>query len=168
VCWIHLIPVRSAVLQATTAPCLHLEPLELLSRDLMSAFVRTHVDFFIPVHPMRPHRRHVFASHRHDFVSATSPTCRSGACETWVPMGPHRQGPEGPCQVGPTCQKPHRPISGPRDLIRNPDDLGRLWTTLSRLRKTCRACGANFSLDCGGGPDEGPPTLNGKPSMPAI
>jgi hypothetical protein len=27
-----------------------------------------------------------------DFISASSPTRRSGACETWVPMGPHRPG----------------------------------------------------------------------------
>jgi hypothetical protein len=45
--------------------------------------------------------------------------------DTWVPMGPHDQGPGGPCQVDPTCQKPHRPASGPRDLIHNPGDLGR-------------------------------------------
>jgi hypothetical protein len=48
--------------------------------------------FLIPVHPTRPHRSHVFTSHRHDFVSAASPTRRSGAWETWVPMGPHRPG----------------------------------------------------------------------------
>jgi hypothetical protein len=45
VCWLHLIPVRSAVLQAMTAPCLHLKPLDLLSRDLMFAFVRAQEDF---------------------------------------------------------------------------------------------------------------------------
>jgi hypothetical protein len=91
--------------------------------------------------------------------------------------------------VDPTYQKPSRPVSGPRDLIHNPGDLGRSWTTLSRLRKTCRACGASFSLDYGGGaasrskdhvilsvimegdlpksvtdPDEGPLTSNGNPS----
>jgi hypothetical protein len=41
----------------------------------------------------------------------------------WVPTD---QGPGGPCQVDPTCQKPHRPASGPGDLIHNPktsDDL---------------------------------------------
>jgi hypothetical protein len=65
--------------------------------------------------------------------------------------------------------------------------------TSSRLQTTCRACGASFSLDHGGGaasrpddrgilsiitegdlpksvtdPDEGPPTSNGNPSPPAI
>jgi hypothetical protein len=91
--------------------------------------------------------------------------------------------------VDPTCQKPYRLASGLRDLIHNPGDLGRLWSTLSRLEKTCRDCGASFSLDRGGGatsrsedhgiffvitegdlpksvtdPDEGPPTSNGNPS----
>jgi hypothetical protein len=47
---------------------------------------------WIPVHHTRLYRRHVFAFLRHDFVSASSPTRRSGACETWVPMGPHRPG----------------------------------------------------------------------------
>jgi hypothetical protein len=41
------------------------------------------------------------------------------------------------------------PASGPRDLIHNPGDLGRPQTTLSRLRKTCQACGASLSLDRG-------------------
>jgi hypothetical protein len=78
VCWLHLIPVRSAILQAMTAPCLHLKPLDLLSRDLMYAFIRAQEDFLfvIPVHPMRLHRCHVFASHRRHFVSTASPTRR--------------------------------------------------------------------------------------------
>jgi hypothetical protein len=54
----------------------------------------------------------------------------------WVPTD---QGPGGPCQVDPMCQKLDR------DLIHNPDDLGRPRTTSSRLGKTCRACGASFS-----------------------
>jgi hypothetical protein len=48
---------------------------------------------------------------RHDFSKVAVPTPRSGACETWVPLGPHRPGsqlsltsgyglPENP----PTCQ----------------------------------------------------------------
>jgi hypothetical protein len=55
------------------------------------------------------------------------------------------QGSRGPCQVDPTYQKPHRPASGPGDLVHNPGDLGRPRATSSRLRKTCRACGASFS-----------------------
>jgi hypothetical protein len=109
------------------------------------------------------------------------------------PWDPTDQGPRGPRQVDPTCQKPCRTASGPRDLIHNPGDPGRPWTILSRSQKTCRACGARFSLDYGGGaasrfedcrilsvitegdlpksvtdPDEGPPTSNGNPSPPAI
>jgi hypothetical protein len=60
----------------------------------------------------------------------------------WVPTD---QGPIGSCQVDPTCQKPRRPASGPGDLIHNPGDLGRPRKSSSRLRKTCRACGASFS-----------------------
>jgi hypothetical protein len=44
------------------------------------------------VHPTRLHRHHVFSLLRRDFICASSPTHRSGACETWVPMGPHRPG----------------------------------------------------------------------------
>jgi hypothetical protein len=139
--------VRSAVLQATTAPCLHFKPLDLLSRSLMFAFVRAQQDFllWIPctlcdltgamsslrfiMTPSQPLRLHVVRGlERHGYP--------------WVPTD---QGPGGPCQVDPTCQKPRRPASGPRDLIHNPDDLGRSRTTSSRLRKTCRACGASFS-----------------------
>jgi hypothetical protein len=60
----------------------------------------------------------------------------------WVPTD-QRLG--CPYQVDPTCQKPRRPASGPRDLIHNPDDLGRPQATSSRLRNTYRACGASFS-----------------------
>jgi hypothetical protein len=51
VCWLHLIPVRSVVLQAMTTPCLHFKPLDLLSRDLMFAFERTKEVFFDPRAP---------------------------------------------------------------------------------------------------------------------
>jgi hypothetical protein len=53
----------------------------------------------------------------------------------WIPTD---QGLEGPCQVDPTCQKPHRPASGPGDLIHNPGDLGRPRATSSGLRNTYR------------------------------
>jgi hypothetical protein len=45
VCWSYLILVRSALPQATTAPCLHFKPLDLLSRSLMFAFVCAQEDF---------------------------------------------------------------------------------------------------------------------------
>jgi hypothetical protein len=54
----------------------------------------------------------------------------------WVPID---QGPRGLYQVDPTCQKPHRPASGPIDLIHNPEDLGRYQKTLSRSQRIRRA-----------------------------
>jgi hypothetical protein len=39
---------------------------------------------------------------RHDLSKVTAPTPRSGACETWVPLGPPTdQAHGGPQQVGP-------------------------------------------------------------------
>jgi hypothetical protein len=108
-------------------------------------------------------------------------------------MGPHRPGSQRSLSSGsdllevpPTCKWAQRPYP-------QPGDFGRPWTTLSRLGKTCRVCGASFSLDHGGGaasrsedrgilsvitkgdlsksvtdPDKGPPTSNENPSPPAI
>jgi hypothetical protein len=61
--WLRLILFRSRVLLAVMAPCLHSKSLDLLSRDLMFVFVCAQEDFllWIPVHPTRLHRRHVFA-----------------------------------------------------------------------------------------------------------
>jgi hypothetical protein len=136
------------VLHSTTAPCLHSKPLALRSRISMFGFMHAEGDFFflwITVHPTRPQRCHDFASLRHNLVSATTPTRRSGVDRHGYPWVPTDQGPRGPCQVDPTCQKPRQPASGPRDLIHDPDDLGRSQATSSRLRETCRACGASFS-----------------------
>ena len=48
---------------------------------------------------------------RHDSLVVATPTHRSGACETWVPLGPHRPGSQpsptsgsGPSEDSPTCQ----------------------------------------------------------------
>jgi hypothetical protein len=69
---------------------------------------------------------------RHGLSKVAAPTPRSGACETWVPLGPHRPGSR---QVGPAYQKNRRPVSGPNgpswrptrpleDLLEDsPDDL---------------------------------------------
>jgi hypothetical protein len=176
-------------------PCLDFKPLDLLSRDLMFIFIYAQKDFVlrIPVHPTRLHRRHVFSPLRRDFISTSSPTRRSGLVRHGYPWVPTDQGPRGPCQVDPTCQKPSRPASGLGDLVHSPNDLGRPRMTLSRSRMTCRACGASYSLDHGGGaasrpgdreihsvitegdlpkfvtnPNEGTPTSNGNPSPPAI
>jgi hypothetical protein len=97
--------------------------------------------FLIPVHPMRLHRRHIFASLRRDLVSTASPTRRSGACETWVPMGPHRPGSQRSLSNGPdqpevlsTCKwaqrpypQPWRPWKTSDDLIQTAKDLSGLW-----------------------------------------
>jgi hypothetical protein len=74
--WLRMILSRSGILLAVMAPCLHIKPLDLLSRDLTFVFVRTLEDFLllIPVHPTRFHRRYVFALLRRDFVSTSTPT----------------------------------------------------------------------------------------------
>jgi hypothetical protein len=48
---------------------------------------------------------------RHDHSKVTAPTPRSGACETWVPLGPDRPGSQPSLTSGsglledqPTCQ----------------------------------------------------------------
>jgi hypothetical protein len=88
--WLRLILFRSGVLLAVMTPCLHSKSLDRLSRDLFFVFVCAQEDFllWIPVHPTRLHRRHVFALLRRDFVSAPSPTRRLGLVRhgyPWVP-----------------------------------------------------------------------------------
>jgi hypothetical protein len=46
---------------------------------------------------------------RHDLSNVIAPTLRSGACETWVRLGPHRPG--------------SRPTRRPVDLLVGPTDL---------------------------------------------
>jgi hypothetical protein len=70
--WLRVILFRSGILLAVMVPCLNFKPLDLLSRDLM--FVLRIFLLWIPVHPTRLHRRHVFALLRRDFVLASSPT----------------------------------------------------------------------------------------------
>jgi hypothetical protein len=140
VCWLYLILVRSAVLQAMIAPCLHFKPLDLLSRDLMFAFVRAK-------QPMRLHRHHVSASLRHDFVSAALPTHRSGACETWVPMGPHRPGSQPSPTGGPDL--PEDPPTCPwvlPDLTCGPKDMKTAWSTRQDMRTMCGSRTGGWSL----------------------
>jgi hypothetical protein len=45
------------------------------------------------------------------------------ACETWVPLGPHRPGSRSSPTSGPAYQKTLRPISGPNDLVGSLHDL---------------------------------------------
>jgi hypothetical protein len=70
-------------------------------------------------------------------------------------MVPTDQGPGGPCQVDPTYLKPHRPASGPGDLIHYLDDLERPQAMLSRSQKTRRAYSARLSLGRGMAPPVG-------------
>jgi hypothetical protein len=86
--------------------------------------------FLIPVHPMRLHRRHIFTSHRRDFISAASPTRRSGACETWVPTGPHRLGSQPSPTGGPDLpeDQPTCPRTLP-DLTCGSKDMKTAWCT---------------------------------------
>jgi hypothetical protein len=115
VCWLHLIPVKPAVLQAMTAPCLHLKPLDLLSRDLMFAFIRAQEDFLF-----------LSPCTLCDFIDATSslridvtssPPLRLRVDRGLVRHGYQRvtfdQGLSRPRQVGPTYQKTRRPVRGP-------------------------------------------------------
>jgi hypothetical protein len=72
---------------------------------------------------------------RHDPLEVAAPTHRSGACETWVPLGPHRPGSQPPptsesglLEDPPTCSWPNRPgwrsTRPPKDLPGDsPDDL---------------------------------------------
>jgi hypothetical protein len=62
---------------------------------------------------------------RHDLSKVAAPTPRSGACETWVPLGPHRPGsrPSLTSRSGlpkdpPTCQWAQPTFSDPHDLLK--------------------------------------------------
>jgi hypothetical protein len=97
--------------------------------------------FWILVHPMRLHRCHVFTLLRCDFVSAASPTCRSGACETWVPMGPHLPGSQRSLSSGldlpealTTCKWARRPYLQSRRPWKTLDDLIQIADDLPGLR----------------------------------
>jgi hypothetical protein len=148
VCWSYLIPVRLVVLQATTKPCLHYKPLDLLFISLMFAFVRSREDFFLFLSPCTLHEL-TGAMYFLRLDTTLSQPLRlhvdRGLERHGYPWVPTHQGPRGPCRVDLTCQKPRRPASGPGDLIHNPSDLGRPRTTSSRLQKTCQACDAIFS-----------------------
>jgi hypothetical protein len=64
---------------------------------------------------------------RHDLSKVAAPTPRSGACETCVPLGPHRPGSRPSPTSGPAYQKTRRPVSGPNQPswwpTRPPEDL---------------------------------------------
>jgi hypothetical protein len=115
-----------------TTPCLHFVLLDLRSKSFMFDFVRAEGDFllWITVHPTRPWQRHAPTSPQYDFISAATPTQRSGAWETWIPMGPHRPGsqrslPSGPDlpEAPPTCKWVRRPYPQLWRPWKTPEDL---------------------------------------------
>jgi hypothetical protein len=59
----------------------------------------------------------------HDLSEVAAPTPHSGACETWVPLDPHRPG----SAVHDKWVRPTRRLVnlsvGPTDLVRGPHDL---------------------------------------------
>jgi hypothetical protein len=61
---------------------------------------------------------------RHDLSKFIVPTPRSGACETWVPLGSHRPGSGPPPDkwVWPT-RRPDDLLVGPTNLVGGPHDL---------------------------------------------
>jgi hypothetical protein len=60
---------------------------------------------------------------RHDLSKVAAPTPRSGACETWVPLGPHRPGSTVPYKwVRPTRRLADLFV-GPTDQVGCPHDL---------------------------------------------
>jgi hypothetical protein len=134
------------------APGLHFKPLDLLSRDFMFAFVRAEEDFLFGSPCTLRDFTNATSYLRVDVTSSLQLHLHidRGLDRHGYPWVPTDQGPKGPYQVDPTCQKPCRPASGPGDLIQNFGDPGRPWTTLSRSQTTYQACGASLS-DHGGG-----------------
>jgi hypothetical protein len=90
------------------ALCLHFKPLHQFSRDLMFIFICTQKDFFFFGSPCT----------LRDFIAVTSSPyfdmtsflplrlhVDRGLVRHGYPWVPIDQGPRGPCQVDPTCQK---------------------------------------------------------------
>jgi hypothetical protein len=72
---------------------------------------------------------------------------------SWVPTD---QGPGGPYQVDPTCQKPHRPASGPRDLIHNPRQPWKTTGDLIQITEDPPGLWRKLPLGRGATPPVGP------------
>jgi hypothetical protein len=61
---------------------------------------------------------------RHDLSKVAAPTPRSGACETWVPLGPHLPGSRPSPTSGSGLLEDLPTLSvGPTDLVGSPHDL---------------------------------------------
>jgi hypothetical protein len=80
----------------------------------------------------------------HDLFKVVAPTPRSGACETWVPLGPHR-----PCsrpsptsgsglpEDPPTCQvSPTNLVGGPHDLLKTFQKIPQIGDLIQNDHKT--------------------------------
>jgi hypothetical protein len=61
---------------------------------------------------------------RHDISKVVVPTPRSGACETRVPLGPHRPGSQpSPTSGSSLSEDPPTYQVGPTDVVGGPHDL---------------------------------------------
>jgi hypothetical protein len=60
---------------------------------------------------------------RHDLSKVAVPTPGSRACETWVPLGPHRPGSAVPDKRVRPTRRPADLSVGPTDLVGGPHDL---------------------------------------------
>jgi hypothetical protein len=61
---------------------------------------------------------------RHDLSKVAAATPRSGAYETWVPLGPHRLGSRSsPTKWVRPTRRPANLSVGPTDLVGGPHDL---------------------------------------------
>jgi hypothetical protein len=97
--------------------CLHFDLLDLRSRSSMFGFVRAKGDFFIlwiTMHPTRPQWCHAFTSLRHDLISATTPTHRSGGLRDMSTPG------SSPTRVSAVPDRQARPSRRPADLSVGP------------------------------------------------
>jgi hypothetical protein len=60
----------------------------------------------------------------HDLSKVAAHTPHSGACETWVPQGPHRPGSRpSPTSGSGLLRRPTDLFVGPTDLVGHPHDL---------------------------------------------
>jgi hypothetical protein len=67
---------------------------------------------------------------RHDLSKVPAPTPRSGACETWVPLGPHRPGSRSSLTSGFGLPEDPTTCLGPTNLVGNPHDLQRTFQNI--------------------------------------
>jgi hypothetical protein len=90
------------------APCLRFKPLDLLSTDLMFAFIRVEEDFLFGSSCTLRDFTDVMSYLRIDVTLSLRIHLHvdRGLERHGYPRVPTDQGPRGPCQVDSTCQKP--------------------------------------------------------------